>query len=273
MAERKLTLDSTLPRLREVFEEFKGVEVAILFGSMVRDGFSAHDIDLALKLEREDLLEVGWIVFQIAKALHVNEDRVDVTLLNHANPILLSKILRDGIVIKAQPEAIEKLLQRAQQAPDASIEFKQWATLDPKLDKAIIMSRVEEIKRNADFIRNEILCKRVEELNYKDTLALERAMHRIIEAMLDICRHMVSAYSLGFIESYGEYPEKLAKANKMPRDLAGKVAKLAGLRNILVHRYMEIKSEALYKAAKETVEEIVSEFMEWVKNIEANKPS
>jgi predicted nucleotidyltransferase len=161
MTERKLTLDSTLPRLREVFEEFKGVEVAILFGSMVRDWFSAHDIDLALKLEREDLLEVGWIVFQIAKTLHVNEDRVDVTLLNHANPILLSKILRDGIVIKAQPEAIEKLLQRAQQSPDASIEFKQWATLNPKLDKAIIMSRVEEIKRNADFIRNEILCKRL----------------------------------------------------------------------------------------------------------------
>jgi len=38
------------------------------------------------------------------------------------------------------------------------------------------------------FIKNEILSKKIEELSYKDILALEIAMHRIIALMLDICR-------------------------------------------------------------------------------------
>jgi len=65
---------------------------------------------------------------------------------------------------------------------------------------------------------------------------------------------LVSVYSLGLVESYGEYPQKLAKANKMPKDLAKDVTKLSGLGNILVHRYLEIRTEILYQAAKGTVE-------------------
>jgi len=98
---------------------------------------------------------------------------------------MISKILKDGIIIKAQPKIIEELSQKAQQAPDVIMEIKQWSTLDPKLDKTIITSRIEEIRKNADFIKSEILSRKIEELDYKDILALERAMHKIIESMLD----------------------------------------------------------------------------------------
>jgi len=50
----------------------------------------------------------------------------------------------------------------------------------------------------------------------------------------------------------------------MPRDLAEDLAKHAGLRNILVHRYLEIKREILY----ETVEEIAGKFIEWLKTVD-----
>jgi predicted nucleotidyltransferase/uncharacterized protein YutE (UPF0331/DUF86 family) len=222
----KFTLYYVLPRLKRLFEGFENVETAILFGSIAKDKFSIHDIDIALKLEREDLLEIGYIIAQTAKTLRINEDYIDVTLINQANPIILSKILRDGIIIKAQPKTIEQLSQKAQQAPDALIEVKQWATLDTKIDKTIIISRTEGIMRNTTFIENEILSKKIEDLNYKDTLALEGAMHKIIESMLDICRHLVSVYSLGLAESYGEYPQKLAEANKMPENLAENIKNL-----------------------------------------------
>jgi uncharacterized protein YutE (UPF0331/DUF86 family) len=143
---------------------------------------------------------------------------------------MLSKILKEGIIIKAQPKIIEQLSQKAERAPDALIELKHWTTFDSKLNKTVIISRIEEIIKNAQFIRNEILPKKIEDLNYKDMLALERAMHRIIEAMLDICRHLVSAYSLGFVESYGEYPQRLAKANKMPKKLSKKHNKAGRLK-------------------------------------------
>jgi uncharacterized protein YutE (UPF0331/DUF86 family) len=183
---------------------------------------------------------------------------------------MLSKILKEGIIIKAQPNIIEQLLQKAEQAPDAIIEIMHWSTFDPKLDKMVIISRTEEIRKNTEFIKSEILSKKIEDLNYKDMLALERAMQKIIEAMLDICRHLVSVYLLDLAESYEEYPQKLTRANKMPKDLAEYITRLAGLRNILVNRYLEINNEILYQTAKETTEKIVSEFIEWRKTVDPN---
>ena len=264
---RRLALDDMLPKLRGLFDKHQEVEAAILFGSTVTRGAGARDIDVALKLAKEDLLDVGYIVSQISQTLGVSEERVDVTILDQGNPMLLSKILKDGIVIKGGHETIQQLLQKAQEAPDALMEFKQWSSLDPKLDKTIIISRVEEIRRNAAFIKDEILSKRVEDLDYKDTLALERAMHRIIESMLDVCRHLVSVHSLGLAESYGEYPERLARAGMMPKELSKDVAKLAGLRDTLMRRYLEIKTDLLYRAAEETIE-IVSRFTDWAKTID-----
>jgi uncharacterized protein YutE (UPF0331/DUF86 family)/predicted nucleotidyltransferase len=263
-----LTLNYVLPRLRELFDKFKSVELVLLFGSLARSGVSAHDVDLALKMADESLLNAGYIVSQVARALNISEDAVDVVILDKINPILLSKILNEGIIVKLKPEALKEQIERAQLAPDALTEFKMWASIDPNLDKTIITSRAEEIRRNVVFIKSEILSKNVEGMGYKDILALERAMHRIIESMLDICRHLVSAHSLGFFESYGEYPRKLAEAGKMPRELTEDLTKLIGLRNILVHRYLEIKRENLYKAAEEIAEEIASKFIEWLRTID-----
>jgi uncharacterized protein YutE (UPF0331/DUF86 family)/predicted nucleotidyltransferase len=270
MTKNKLTIDHVLPRLKELFEKFESVETAILFGSIAKNKFSVNDIDIALKLNKEDLLETGYIITQIAKTLHINEDYIDIVFLNQTNPIILSKILKEGIIIKAQPNIIKQLLQKAEQAPDAIIELKHWATLAPKLDKMVIISRTEEIRKNTTFIKSEILSKKIEDLNYKDILALERAMHKIIEAMLDICRHLISVYSLGLAESYDEYPQKLAKTNKIPKDLANYITKLIDLRNMLVQYYLEIKNEILYQTAKETTEKIVSEFIEWIKTVDPN---
>jgi uncharacterized protein YutE (UPF0331/DUF86 family)/predicted nucleotidyltransferase len=261
---RCMTLNYVLPRLKKLFEKLENVEIAILFGSIARDEISVHDIDIALKLKKEDLLETGGIITQIARTLSINEDNVDVTILDQISPIMLSRILKGGIIVKAEPRAYELLLRKERQIPDALIEFRQWAAIDPKLDKAVIISRVEEIRKNTAFIKDEILTKNIEELDYKDTLALEMAIHRIIESMLDICRHLVSVYSLGFVESYDEYPRKLAEANKMTGDLAEDIAKLAGLRNILIHRYIEIKKELLYQAARDITEKIVNEFIKWI---------
>lgn len=123
------------------------------------------------------------------------------------------------------------------------------------------------MRRNTVFIEEEVLSKGVEELSYKDGLALERAVQKVVESMLDICRHLVSVYSLGFAESYGQYPEKLAEAKRVPKDLAEDLAKLTGLKNILVHPYQEIKLGLLYMAASEIAERIASRFTGWVETI------
>jgi predicted nucleotidyltransferase len=53
MNKNKLTLDYALPRLKKLFEKFENIETAILFGSIAKNKFSTHDIDIALKLKKK----------------------------------------------------------------------------------------------------------------------------------------------------------------------------------------------------------------------------
>jgi len=174
------------------------------------------------------------------------------------------------VVVKGDEKALKQLVDKASSTyPDALIELRIWSSLDPepRLDPAVIASRVEEIRRNVRFLREEVLGKKPEELSYGEVLALERAVHRIIEAMLDICRHAVSAYALGLAESYGAYPRKLAQAGLMPEELAEDLAELAGLRNILARGCIEVDVSKLHSIARDIADRIAGEFTEWVKQL------
>jgi len=54
--------------------------------------------------------------------------------------------------------------------------------------------------------------------------------------------------------------------------LSEEVSKLVGLRNILVHRYAEVDVEKLHEVARDIVERISRDFIEWVQNL-AKDPS
>lgn len=72
----------------------------------------------------------------------------------------------------------------------------------------------------------------------------------------------------GLAESYGEYARKLAEEGRMPSSLAEDIARLDGLRNILVHRYLETSDVGkLYNTVKEVVDRIVVSFVDRVKNL------
>jgi len=258
-------------KLSRLFSRLGDVEVAVLFGSTARGCGYPHDVDVAIKFSSEkSLLDLAGLASLIAKELGVNEDLVDVVDLSEAKPLLLLKILKDGVVLKGDLRKLERLYEGASRGVDQLIKVRHWVDLDPepRVDKAVIASRVEEVRRNSEFIRREILARSVDELEYRDVLALERAVHRIAEAMLDICRHLVAVHSLGIVESYGEYPRRLAQAGKMPRELAEELTRVAGLRNILVHRYSEINLNKLYEAAREIVVRIAPKFIQWVKSID-----
>ena len=75
-------------------------------------------------------------------------------------------------------------------------------------------------------------------------------MHVAIEAMLDACRHIVSAKKLGIPEMYRDLVRMLKDNGILPIELAARMEEYVGLRNILVHRYMAIGHERLYEEAK-----------------------
>lgn len=264
-----IRLEDVLPRLKEFFSNRRDVELAILFGSLVERGYSVNDADVAIKLSKVDgkLLTLGGIVHEIAKVLGLSEDKVDVVDIDDADVYLLWRIVKGGIVLKGDEFLRE--LKRIEEYPDAAMELSRWEVWDPepRVDKSIIASRTEEVRRNVAFLK-QISGEKVEELTYRDVLALERGLHRTIEAMMDVCRHLVAVYSLGLAEKYGEYAEKLVSAGKMPKDLGDELVKLIGLRNILVHRYLEVKVDLLIEAARRLSEGIAANFLRWISGID-----
>lgn len=87
-----------------------------------------------------------------------------------------------------------ELKKLAERYPDVALEIGRWVSLDPepKVDKMILISQVEEVRRNVNFLRTEIIGKGPGELSYKDLLSLEKATHKIIEAMMDVCMQALS---------------------------------------------------------------------------------
>lgn len=91
-------------------------------------------------------------------------------------------------------------------------------------------------------------------------------MHRAIEAMLDICRHIVSANKLGLAEYYSDYPLRIAEANLIDNPTALQSSKLAKLRTMLIHQYTELDYEELLQEAEKLVHELAPKFTEWLRN-------
>jgi uncharacterized protein YutE (UPF0331/DUF86 family)/predicted nucleotidyltransferase len=258
--------------LRDFFSKCDDVRLAILFGSLADRGFSAHDVDVAVELDGDGgrLLRLGGLGAGIAGALGLSEDRVDIVDLDQASLPLLWRILKSYLLLKGDEGDLRGLEERVRGYPDAALEIEGWMSLNPRpmVDKAVLAARAEEVRRNVLFLRGEILGRGLVELAYKDLLAMEGAVQRISEAMLDVCRHLVAVHSLGLVEGYGEYPRRLADAGKMPPGLARELQSLAGLRNTLVHRYLEVRVELLYEASRKICEGLAERFLNWVEGID-----
>ena len=137
---------------------------------------------------------------------------------------------------------------------------------DPELDREIVLKKLDELAEDRVFLRNYVDKGLKWILEDKSrTYAFERAMHRALESILDICKHFVTSLELGVVMSYSEYPKRLAEANYMDKELAETISNLAKLRNVLVHRYAELNYDLLFKEAKNLVENVIPAFSEWVK--------
>lgn len=75
----------------------------------------------------------------------------------------------------------------------------------------------------------------------------ERYLQLAIQCLLDIGSHIIAEQKLGAPEEYRDIFRILGKEGVLPNKFASSIAPLAGLRNILVHDYLEIDRDALYE--------------------------
>lgn len=270
----KISRGESLGSLREFISKHEEVILAYLFGSIAEEGFSAHDIDLALKLESKDNLgTIATLTGEIARILEVPEDRVDIVDIEKAGLPLKHKVLTHGIKLVDRKDAEDALISDVvENYPVYNSDYEYlcnlWLREGPRIDRKLLLKRLDELLRNITMMREKYVGKDASWLlaDLERAYAFEMVMHRAIEAMLDICRHIVSAKRLGLAEYYSDYPLRIAEANLMDGQMAASISRLAKLRNILIHEYTELNYERLLQEAGELVNELSPRFTDWLRN-------
>ncbi|MDW8045474.1 MAG: DUF86 domain-containing protein [Nitrososphaerota archaeon] len=264
-----LIKSEVIKTLKQILNGDENVLVGYIFGSFVHDYVTPlSDVDIAVLLNDGSLKKLSELWSKIAKGLKVNEDLIDLVNLSDASTSLKFYVLKNGIKLLDRGSYDDELKSQViKDYPDAKLLLNSMyeeglKDLSCELNKDLLKSRVSEVVERLTTLREEILSKEKEEV-LKSRLykaSMERCLHISIEAILDICRHIVSVKKLGIPETYRELIELLSEASIIPNDLADKLKELIGLRNILIHRYMIIDHERLYNEI-ESVESVAKSFI------------
>lgn len=114
-------------------------------------------------------------------------------------------------------------------------------------DKAIVekkLARIQEYLRelrqtsfeNLKDYQNDVVRKRF----------VERNIELCIEAMVDICRHLISSLDLQEPETYADCFRILARGSVIPEDKQDIFAAMARFRNRLIHLYHDVDDTITY---------------------------
>jgi uncharacterized protein YutE (UPF0331/DUF86 family)/predicted nucleotidyltransferase len=253
--------DDMLSRVRNVLNGVKSVAFACLFGSLVTGGKSHHDIDIAVKVLGKDKYKVLCsLVKELSKSLGVKEEMIDLVDLDRADLELKKEIIVHGIILLDHID-YEKTLVNEINAKYIEYDEIQKANIgewvksdDPSnVNVSIVKRRIDFAKNELQFIRKYVLSKSVDEVENSQVLKrlLERSFHLILESILDVCRHIVSVMGWGPVLSYSDVIEECFKHGIISEDLKEKILAYIRLRNIIIHRYLEVDYKELYMETKE----------------------
>ena len=91
-----------------------------------------------------------------------------------------------------------------------------------------------------------------------DTLraSAERWLQLAAECCLDLAHHLIADRGWRTPTTYREAFEVLNKENVLDSECARQMEQWAGLRNVLVHLYLEVESERLYQILKKDLDQL-----------------
>jgi len=122
-----------------------------------------------------------------------------------------------------------------------------------------LLDTISELK-SVTAIEEEIFVERK-----KDIFSLRYLLIEAVEAMANICNHILTRVTGQVPKGYPDCFEKLADAGAITYQSAVKLKKIAGLRNIIIHKYWRIDDHKVFKSTKENI----GDFEEFLRQINA----
>jgi len=84
----------------------------------------------------------------------------------------------------------------------------------------------------------------------------ERFLQLAIETTMDIGNHIIADENLGQINWYSDIPTILCERKYISDELHEKWIRMIGFRNILVHDYLEINREIVYRVMQDNLQDL-----------------
>jgi uncharacterized protein YutE (UPF0331/DUF86 family) len=119
------------------------------------------------------------------------------------------------------------------------------------LDRERVLAKIDQIEGYLRELR-EIVPK--DFVTYQKKVDKRRACERLlqlsVEAVIDVCRLLVTGLRLGIPSEEDDLFEKLEIARIISPQVEEKLKEMKGFRNILVHEYTRIDDKIVYQVAR-----------------------
>ena len=126
------------------------------------------------------------------------------------------------------------------------------------VDKDLIIAKAGSVKRHIDRIKAKSdadMAAFMQDLDRQESIAFN--MHLAIQNCMDIAAHIISDEGLGVPGSAVEMFFILQEKGFLSANLADRMVKAVGFRNLLVHEYQKIDLQRLHKAAEKNVDDLI----------------
>jgi len=123
-------------------------------------------------------------------------------------------------------------------------------------DPVLIGKRLRKLREYVVLLRR--LRSRPREEFIEDPFVIgnvERYLQLAIQVVLDISNHIVADDRLGAVEEYRDAIRLLGQSGYLQPDLAQRLIPMAGLRNILVHDYLDVDRGKIYILLQDCLED------------------
>ena len=127
------------------------------------------------------------------------------------------------------------------------------------VDKDLVLAKAGSVKRHIDRIKAKSVADMaifLRDLDRQESVAFN--MHLAIQNCMDIAAHVISDGGLGVPDSAGDMFFLLHENGYLSADLAERMVKAVGFRNLLVHEYEKIDLQRLHQAAEKNVDDLLA---------------
>jgi len=127
------------------------------------------------------------------------------------------------------------------------------------IDRTIVEQRLRKLEEQIALLRELEGVDREHFLSdpHQHIYALH-LLQTAIQCIIDIGTHLASALNLGRVEEYRDIARLLAQGGIIPSRFRKTLEEMIGLRNLIIHEYLEIDYEQIYRIIQENLEDLTA---------------